>query len=52
MKAKNASQRYKNFKRQLDSHCWKYYLIKFNTDYILQSRQRVHLQIIHWAGKK
>lgn len=26
---------------QLDAHCWKYYFIKYLSDYTLQSRQRI-----------
>ncbi len=27
---------------QCDAHCWKYYLVKFSYDYILQNRLRAN----------
>ena len=28
-------------KSQLDSHCWKYYIVKFVCDYTLPNRRRL-----------
>ena len=27
---------------QLDAHCWKYFQIKYNCDYLVQNRERVY----------
>lgn len=31
-----------NSKRQFDTHCWKYYWVKFRMDYTVQNRSRIN----------
>jgi len=37
----------RHYYNQLDSHCWRYFMVKYNTDYTTLSRLRIMLSNIN-----